>query len=90
MGRHSILQGALGEGMEEVSEEVAQDLAYQVGKAWQGIKGVVTGKEYSNDYSYKETQPLERYFQSFFGGALGGAVFKLADRMHFDKTAYHE
>lgn len=82
------MYGAIGEGLEEVSEEIAQDLSYQIGRSWQSIKSVVTGNDYSNDYSYEKTDPLARYAQSFFGGALGGAIFKIADRLKFDKAAY--
>ena len=88
MGRHSIMYGAMGEGLEELSEEVAQDLSYQVGKSWQSVKEWITNNDYDNNYSYKDTDPLSRYAQSFFGGALGGAVFKIADRLKFDKAAY--
>ena len=87
-GRFGIVSGALNEGTEEVMEEVAQDLSFQVGKAWQGLKGFFTGKEYTNDYSYLSTNPFQRYAQSFFGGALGGAIFKASDRFLLDRAAY--
>ena len=87
-GRFGIMDGALNEGLEEVSEEMIQDLSFQVGKAWQGIKEQITGNEYTNNYKWLETNPLSRYGQSFFGGALGGAIFKTADRLHFQKDAY--
>lgn len=79
-GRYSIVQGGLAEGFEEVAEEISQDTAYQIGKAWQSVKELFTGKEYNNQYNYLETDPLERYGTAFFGGALGGAIFKMSDR----------
>lgn len=89
-GRFGIVHGAINEGLEEVSEELVQDLSFQIGKSWQSVKELFTGKEYNNTYSYSDTDPLSRYSMSLFGGALGGAVFKLADRMHFQKNAYKQ
>lgn len=89
-GRFSIVQGGLAEGFEEVAEEISQDTAYQIGKAWQSVKELFTGKEYNNQYNYLDTDPLSRYGSSFFGGALGGAIFKMSDRFldPSGKTAY--
>ena len=75
-GRFGIAAGALNEGLEEVAEEGAQDIAFQI------------GKEYDHDYTYLASDPLSRYGTAFFGGALGGAIFKLSDRFIFDKAAY--
>ncbi len=79
-GKFSVVQGGLAEGFEEVAEEISQDTAYQVGKAWQSVKELFTGKEYNNQYNYLDTDPLSRYGSSFFGGAIGGAIFKMSDR----------
>lgn len=87
-GRFGIAAGALNEGLEEVAEEGAQDIAFQIGKGWNDLKSVFTGKEYDHDYTYLATDPLSRYGTAFFGGALGGAIFKLSDRFIFDKAAY--
>ena len=87
-GRFGIAAGALNEGLEEVSEEGAQDIAFQIGKGWNDLKSVFTGKEYDHDYTYSASDPLSRYGIAFFGGALGGAIFKLSDRFIFDKAAY--
>lgn len=87
-GRFGIAAGALNEGLEEVAEEGAQDIAFQIGKGWNDLKSVFTGKEYDHDYTYLASDPLLRYGTAFFGGALGGAVFKLSDRFIFDKAAY--
>lgn len=87
-GRFGIAAGALNEGLEEVAEEGAQDIAFQIGKGWNDLKSVFTGKEYDHDYTYLASDPLSRYGTAFFGGALGGAIFKLSDRFIFDKAAY--
>lgn len=87
-GRFGIVAGALNEGVEEFTEEVAQDVAFQIGKGWSDLKSVFTGKEYDHDYTYLASDPLSRYGTAFFGGALGGAIFKLSDRFIFDKAAY--
>ena len=87
-GRFGIAAGALNEGLKEVAEEGAQDIAFQIGKGWNDLKSVFTGKEYDHDYTYLASDPLSRYGTAFFGGALGGAIFKLSDRFIFDKAAY--
>lgn len=87
-GRFGIATGALNESLEEVAEEGAQDIAFQIGKGWNDLKSVFTGKEYDHDYTYLASDPLSRYGTAFFGGALGGAIFKLSDRFIFDKAAY--
>lgn len=87
-GRFGIAAGALNESLEEVAEEGAQDIAFQIGKGWNDLKSVFTGKEYDHDYTYLASDPLSRYGTAFFGGALGGAIFKLSDRFIFDKAAY--
>lgn len=87
-GRFGIAAGALNESLEEVAEEGAQDIAFQIGKGWNDLKSVFTGKEYDHDYTYLASDPLSRYGTAFFGGALGGAIFKLSDRFIFDKAVY--
>lgn len=87
-GRFGIAEGALDESLEEVAEEWAQDIAFQIGKGWNDLKSVFTGKEYDHDYTYLASDPLSRYGTAFFGGAIGGAIFKLSDRFIFDKAAY--
>lgn len=88
-GRFSIVYGAVGEGVEETMEEIAQDISFQVGKSWQSLKELFLDQEYNNNYDYSSTNPLLRYGSSFFGGAIGGAIFKTADRLKFDKAAYN-
>ena len=47
-----------------------------------------TGGIYKSDYSYVKTNPLMRYATAGFGGALGGGIFKTADRLVYNKSAY--
>lgn len=88
-GRFGIGAGMMSEALEETSEELAADAAIQIGKGWNKVKSAFTGKEYTDEYSYKESDPLKRYATAFVGGAFGGAIFKMADRIHFDKEAFH-
>lgn len=87
-GEFGIMAGAIGEGLEEISEEVAQDLSFQIGQGWNKIKTLYTGDVYKSDYSYIKTNPLMRYATAGFGGALGGGIFKTADRLVYNKSAY--
>ena len=87
-GHFSIGAGMMAEGLEETAEEVVQDAAIQIGKGWNQLKELFTNKEYTDQYNYFESDPLKRYGTAFFGGALGGGIFKLADRLHFDKNAF--
>lgn len=88
-GRFGISTGMINEALEETSEELAADAAIQIGKGWNRIKSAFTGNEYTDNYSYEKTDPLKRYATAFAGGAFGGAIFKISDRIHFDKEAFH-
>ncbi len=79
LGGEGMWKGFINEGVEEVSEEVIQD----------GIKGLIDGITYlgyKQGYIDKQgsfggwenvfsRQGLERYLQTFIGGAIGGALF---------------
>lgn len=64
-----FLGKSIGEGLEEVSEEVVADLSKTLGE----IAGEF-GLASQTDYGAWEN-PLERYAMSMFGGALGGGMF---------------
>ena len=89
-GKFGIVSGMLAEGVEELSEEVMQDSATQLARGLQMVKATLTGRKYEDDYKWLDTDPLARYSASFFGGALGGAVFKTADLLHFGRDAYRQ
>lgn len=78
----------INEALEETSEELMADFGIQLGKGWNSLKSAITGKEYTDNYSYIESDPLKRYATAFFGGALGGGIFTMANRLHFEKKAF--
>lgn len=77
IGGEGYWKGAITEGIEEVSEEAAQD----------AIKGIIDAMTYlgykTSDHSGSfggwsnvfSQSGLERYLQTFVGGAMGGAMF---------------
>lgn len=87
-GQFSIKAGMLSEAIEETIEEITQDTAIQIGKGWNSLKEFMTDKEYTDEYKYTDSDPLKRYATAFFGGAIGGGIFKVADRLHYQKSAY--
>ena len=78
----------LAEGIEELSEEIMQDTATMLSRGIQSLKSVFTGKEYEDEYSWINTDPLARYSSAFIGGAIGGGIFSTANRYIFQKDAY--
>lgn len=68
-GTIGIVGKALGEGTEEVSEELVTDLTKSLGEL-AGRLGYFS----QTDYGAWENMG-DRYFMSFFGGAAGGAMF---------------
>ena len=67
----------LKEGLEEVSEEFLQDSVmigtHYIGKALNTL-GL---KKTTDSYNFLNTNPLERYFMSAIGGAVGGGLFPI-------------
>lgn len=70
----------VGEGLEEVSEEIVTDLSKTLGEV-AGEFGLAS----QTDYGAWEN-PLERYTMSFLGGAVGGAMFYGINRTSNQKT----
>ena len=75
----------LKEGLEEVSEEFLQDSVmigtHYIGKALNAL-GL---KKTTDSYNFLNTNPLERYFMSAIGGAVGGGLFPMLTK--FDNWA---
>ena len=75
----------LKEGLEEVSEEFLQDSVmigtHYIGKALNTL-GL---KKTTDSYNFLNTNPLERYFMSAIGGAVGGGLFPILTK--FDNWA---
>lgn len=64
---------ALGEGLEEVSEELVTDIVKQLGE----IAGEYGLSEVTNLGAWDNMK--DRYLMSFLGGAIGGGIFSLKD-----------
>lgn len=69
VGMNSLFANALGEGIEELSEEVWYDVTRGTFNALQFLSGREFKLNVFDNWA-------ERYAQSFFGGALGGALFE--------------
>lgn len=80
IGAEGFWKNAIVEGVEEVTEEVVQDMVKGLADtmSWLGLtekKGSFGG--WSNVFS---REGLERYVQTFVGGAAGGALFHGTDK----------
>ncbi|MBQ8131053.1 MAG: hypothetical protein IJ193_01015 [Bacilli bacterium] len=71
------LSRAFNEGLEEVMEEGATDLAKGMTLGLQALGFDVKDKEASEiNFGFSPEDFLSRYTSSFIGGAIGGAVFE--------------
>lgn len=66
----------VNEGLEEMTEEVAQDVVKLMAKGLETIGFDVTEGEGELDFNWTPGSALERYGTSFIGGFLGGMVFE--------------
>lgn len=87
-GKYGVGHGMIAEALEETTEELTQDLAFEIGKQWTSLKELYTGKSYDHNYSWSKTDPLKRYATAFVGGAIGGGIFKLSDRYIYDRNNF--
>lgn len=80
-----LMHDALNEGVEETMEEVSTDL---VKSLYLGLNtlGVVNNDKALN-FRFTPEDIASRYFTSFVGGALGGAVFSLHNKIDGLNTA---
>lgn len=84
----AISARALGEGTEEVSEELLKDFSYAAfntikwftgdDKSNQGFLGTVFDNQGGNGYMSTFQNMLPRYGMNFFGGVLGGGIMGAA------------
>lgn len=72
-----VLSNAVSEGIEEMSEEAIMDLSKALTDAFTGI----TGTQKNASFDFLASRPLERYFMAGFGGAIGGAIFRVANNL---------
>ena len=75
---------AIGEGLEEVSEELVTDITKQLGEiaGQYGISGTTDLGAWNN--------MKDRYLMSFLGGAIGGGIFSLKDGNFKERQASGE
>lgn len=78
----TLLGKSLGEGLEEVSEELVTDISKSL-------------YEIAADFGYTSTKNIgawdnakERYLMSFFGGAIGGAMFGGIEAFRHPSSAF--
>lgn len=91
---HSLgtLGNAIGEGLEEVSEDIVQDVAKQFYEWAHEFLPTTTdnvgafGDAFNSDTWF--TDILTQYGSDFVGGLLGGAVFDIKEKIH-DKSFRH-
>lgn len=72
-----VVSNAVAEGIEEMSEEAIMDMSKAITDAFTGI----TGTQKEGSFDFLASNPLERYLMAGFGGAIGGAIFKVANNM---------
>ena len=77
---NTIVESALAEGIEEMSEELMQD-AIKVGINTLHSLGVSSTKGKEAGFQFSPQDIMQRYAMSFVGGGLGGAIFKLNDNL---------
>lgn len=76
IARGGIVGNALAEGIEEMSEEAIMDTSKAFTDALTGVFGI----QKEGHFDFLESNPLERYLMAGAGGAVGGAIFKVANR----------
>ena len=77
---NTIVESALAEGIEEMSEELMQDV-FKVGINTFHTLGISSTKGKEAGFQFSPQDIMQRYAMSFVGGGLGGAIFKLNDNL---------
>lgn len=72
---------SLTESVEEVSEEALQDAVFETSNILDWTFNQLGWTPKKGNYSFAESNPLERYFMSALGGAVGGAIFPAITKM---------
>ena len=73
------IAGMLTEGAEEVSEEILQDTILQGSKYLEESLESINGFKTKNTYDFSTTNLFDRYTMAFFGGVVGGGLFKAGE-----------
>lgn len=76
IAREGVLSSTLAEGIEEMSEEAIMDTSKAFTDALTGVFGI----QKEGHFDFLESNPLERYLMAGAGGAVGGAIFKIANK----------
>lgn len=78
-GVKGYIAGMLTEGAEEVSEEILQDTILQGSKYLEESLESINGFKTKNTYDFSTTNLFDRYTMAFFGGVVGGGLFKAGE-----------
>ena len=76
IAKGGYIGSALGEGIEEVTEEAIMDVSKEITDAINYMFDVNPDAE----FKFTESNPFERYLMSAIGGAIGGAIFRGLNR----------
>ena len=76
IAKGGYIGSALGEGIEEVTEEAIMDVSKEITDAINYMFDVNPDAE----FKFTESNPYERYLMSAIGGAIGGAIFRGLNR----------
>lgn len=71
-----LFGAGLAEGIEEISEEAIMDFSKEFTDGLTAVFGV----QPEANFKFLESNPMERYLMAGVGGAVGGAIFKIANR----------
>lgn len=75
------IANSLKESVEEVSEEALQDAIFEASNKLDWAFNQLGWTPKKGHYSFMASSPLERYFMSALGGAVGGAIFPAITKM---------
>lgn len=77
----NLIHDSLNEGVEETVEEITSDA---IKALYSGLNALgIADKERNYNFGITPEDMISRYFTSFVGGGIGGAVFSLHNR--FDR-----
>ena len=82
----NVVSGMISESVEEVTEEVLTDGAKALGNVFVALKKSLGSESATGNFDYMKSDPFSRYSMTAFGGALGGGVFKMANRIKNGKS----
>lgn len=75
------IANSLKESVEEVSEEALQDAVFEASNKLDWAFNQLGWTPKKGNYNFLASSPLERYYMSALGGAVGGAIFPAITKM---------